>query len=66
MKQERMKFHMVGASLRMKCETIGTVSFSAIAVDRIAVEIRTVFRDREFIFIIFFFGVFVFVVILWF
>lgn len=56
MKQERMKFQIVGASLRMKCETIGTVSFSAIAVDKIAVEIRAVFRDREFIFIFFFWG----------
>lgn len=56
MKQETMKFQIVGASLRMKCETIGTVSFSAIAVDKIAVEIRAVFRDRELIFIFFFLG----------
>lgn len=55
MKHVRVKDHMVGASLRMKCETIGTVSFNATAVDKIPVEIRASFSDRKFIFIFFLF-----------
>jgi hypothetical protein len=54
-----MKFQIVGASLRMKCETIGTVSFNDIAIDKIAVEIRMSLGDTKFIFIfILFFSLF--------
>jgi hypothetical protein len=43
----------------MKCETIGTVSFNDIAIDKIAVEIRMSLGDTKFIFIfiLFFFSV---------
>lgn len=51
MKHVRIKDQMVGASLRMKCETIGTVSFNATAIDKIPVEIRATFGVRNFIFI---------------
>lgn len=44
------KVHMVGASVRMKCDTTGTVSFNPIAMDNIPVEIRTTFIDRKPIF----------------
>lgn len=47
----RKKFQMVGASLRMKCDTVGSVRFNAIAIDKIEVEIRITFTDTKPIFL---------------
>lgn len=51
MKHVRIKDQMVGASLRMKCETKGTVSFNTTAIDKISVEIKATLSDRKFVFI---------------
>ena len=45
MKHVRIKDQKVGASLRKKCERIGTLSFNATAIDKNPVGIRVNFND---------------------
>lgn len=56
----RKKVHRVGASLRMKCDTTGTVSFNPIAIDKIPVEIRTTFTESKLIIFYFCFSIFLY------